>query len=132
MRATFGIALAVAVTAATRAVPLAGDFDGSKPLLRATLQAMDCVTGEDCLRGLAADIGAPTFMRIDFDQEAVIGPKRTSPVLFMDKTAQQVLLQGTELGFGWTIALDQSSGTISATLVNREGAVVLFDACTAQ
>ena len=62
----------------------------------------------------------------------MIGPKRTSPVLFMDKTAQQVLLQGTELGFGWTIALDQSSGSMSATLVDREGAVVLFGACTTQ
>ena len=31
MRATFGIALAVAVTAGTRAVALAGDFDGSSP-----------------------------------------------------------------------------------------------------
>ena len=48
----------------------------------------------------------------------------------MDKSDDQLLLQGTELGFGWTLVLDQESGTMSATLVNREGAVVLFGSCT--
>jgi len=47
-----------------------------------------------------------------------------------EKTDAQLLLQGTELGLGWTIALDQASGKISVTLVDREGAFVLFGACT--
>jgi hypothetical protein len=37
-----------------------------------------------------------------------------------------------ELGFGWTIALDQESGQMSGTLVDRDGVFVLFGACTAQ
>lgn len=131
MRATLGIALAVAAMTGSSAA-LAGDFDGSRPLICATVQAMDCAAGEDCLRGLASDVGAPTFMRIDFAKKAVIGPKRTSPVLFMEKTTEQVLLQGTELGFAWAIALDQRNGSMSATLVDRDGAVVLFGACTTQ
>jgi hypothetical protein len=43
-----------------------------------------------------------------------------------------LLLQGTELGFAWSIALDKDTGQMSATLVNRDGAYVLFGACTAQ
>jgi hypothetical protein len=42
------------------------------------------------------------------------------------------MLQGTELGYAWSIALDTGSGRLSAALVDREGAIVLFGACTAQ
>ena len=38
----------------------------------------------------------------------------------------------TEFGFVWTIVLDQSGGSMSTTLVNREATVVLLGACTAQ
>lgn len=131
MRPLLCMVLAVAASASAPAA-LAGDFDGSKPLICATVQAMDCVAGEDCFRGLAADIGAPTFMRIDFAQKAVIGPKRTSPVQLVEATEEQLLLQGTELGLAWSIALDKETGQMSATLVDRGGAVVLFGACTTQ
>jgi hypothetical protein len=49
----------------------------------------------------------------------------------MEANEQQLLLQGTELGFAWSVALDKSTGEMSATLVNRDGAFVLFGACTA-
>jgi len=48
----------------------------------------------------------------------------------MDKSDTQLLLQGTELGYGWTLALDQESGTMTVTLVNREEVFVLFGSCT--
>ena len=73
---------------------------------------------------------APRFLRIDVAQKVIIGPQQTTPILFMDKSDDQLLLQGTELGYGWTLVLDQASGTLSATLVNRDGAVVLFGSCT--
>jgi hypothetical protein len=130
MRALLGVVLAITGMASTPA--LASDFDGSKPLICATVQAMDCVVGDDCVRGLAEDIGAPMFMRIDLARKAVIGPKRTSPVRLVEGNERQLLLQGTELGFAWSIALDKETGQMSATLVDRNGAYVLFGACTAQ
>ena len=132
MRAASGFALVIAAAVAGGGAAQAGDYDGSRPLICATMQALDCVAGEDCVRGLASDVGLPAFMRIDFEQKAVIGPKRISPVLLMEKGATQLLLQGRELGFGWTIALDQESGQMSATLVDQGGVFVLFGACTVQ
>jgi hypothetical protein len=108
----------------------AGDFDGSKLLICASVEAIDCASGEDCTKGLPDDIGAPNFMRIDFAQKVIIGTKQTTPILFMDKSDEQILLQGKELGYGWTLALDQESGKMTATLVNRDGVVVLFGSCT--
>jgi hypothetical protein len=32
--------------------------------------------------------------------------------------------------FGWMLALDQESGTMTASLVNREGVFILFGSCT--
>jgi hypothetical protein len=108
----------------------AGDFDGSKLLICATVEAIDCAPGEECTKGRPDDVGAPQFLRIDFAQKVIVGPKRTTPIRFMDTSDDQILLQGMELGFGWTLALDQDSGMMTVTLVNREGGVVLFGSCT--
>jgi hypothetical protein len=108
----------------------AADFDGSKPLLCATVDAHDCDAGEICLRALPAALGAPQFVRIDFAKKTVTGPQRTTPIRFMETGESQILLQGTELGFAWTIVLDRMDGAMAVTLVNREDALVLFGACT--
>ncbi len=108
----------------------AGDFDGSKPLICATVDAMDCVPGKKCTEGQPRDMGAPTFMRIDFANKTIGGPKRTTSIVSMDTSENQVLMQGNEQGYGWTFALDQQEGEFSATLVNRDGVFVLFGSCT--
>jgi hypothetical protein len=43
----------------------------------------------------------------------------------------QVLLQGVELGFAWSIGVDQQDGHMSATMTDHTGAYVLFGSCTA-
>ena len=108
----------------------ARDFDGSKLLICAPVEAMDCALGEECLKGRPDDLGAPAFLRLDFAQKAIVGPKQTTAILFMDKSDTQILLQGKEHGYGWTLVLDQESGAMIVTLANREGAVVLFGSCT--
>jgi hypothetical protein len=125
-----GIALIlVGLSFISAAGSYAGDFDGSNPLICATTDALDCVPG-DCTKGRAAEMGAPPFLRIDFTKKTIGGPKRTTPIVSMDVSEKQILFQGKELEFGWTLALDQESGNFSATLVNRDGAFVLFGSCT--
>ncbi len=121
--------VAAAILLSAQALP-ASDFDGSRKLICATAEAMDCAAGEDCVKTRVADIGAPKFLNIDFAQKAIVGTKRTAVIGSMEKGEQQMILQGNELGFGWTIALDQESGDMIVTLVNRDGAFVLFGSCT--
>lgn len=111
---------------------LSADFDGSKPLLCATFEAHGCDAGDQCLRVLPARVGLPEFLRIDFAKQVIIGPKRTTPIVSIERSPGQMLLQGTELGIGWTVALDTASGKMNATLVNREVAFAVFGACTPQ
>jgi len=126
-RFLYMVAALVVITARTAS---AGDFDGSKLLICAPVEAIDCAAGEDCTKGRPDDIGAPNFLRIDFAQKVIVGPQRTTPIVSMDKSDNQFLLQGKELGYGWTLVLDQESGTMTATLVNREEVFVLFGSCT--
>ena len=63
-------------------------------------------------------------------KKAIVGAKHTTPIVSMENTDAQILLQGKEQGYGWTFALDQEEGNFSATLVNRDGVFVLFGSCT--
>jgi hypothetical protein len=106
------------------------DFDGSRALICATVDAHECDPGEVCLRGLPDDVGAPRFLRVDFTAKTIAGPKRTTQIRYLDTSADQVLMQGTELGYAWTIALDKTDGSMSMTFVNREDTFVVFGYCT--
>ena len=129
MTKRFRIAIAAAGCAAASVVA-AADFDGSKPLLCASHVAIECTPGALCLQGTPFDMGAPAFMRIDFAGKIVAGPERTSPITAIEKSDTQLLIQGTELGFAWAIALDQASGSMVATATDRDGAFVIHGACT--
>ncbi len=108
----------------------AEDYDGTKPLLCASIEAVDCGRGESCKKGLPEDMGLPQFMRVDFSRKEIVGPKRTTPIRLMEKSDGQLTLQGFEMGLGWTLALDRATGKTVVTLIGRETAVVVFGACT--
>jgi hypothetical protein len=108
----------------------ADDFDGSKVLICATTEAMDCMSADNCTKGRAGDIGAPKFLRIDFAKKIIYGPKRSTSIGNMEIADQQILLQGKEMEYGWTLVLDQENGNMTASLVNRDGVFVLFGSCT--
>ena len=121
----------VALLAAVVVGPVvAGDFDGSRRLICATVEARECVSGADCEQGLPDDFGAPAFIRIDFERKVMVGPQRTTPIVVLEKGEKQLLLMGTELGFGWTFALDQTDGRFSAALTHLNGVLTLFGSCT--
>lgn len=130
MKRFFRGVLLLAMAGVATGAALAADFDGSKPLLCATMEAHDCDAGESCQRALPDSLGLPQFVRIDFAKQEIAGPKRTTPIKSIERSPAQLLMQGTELGFGWTLALDAASGKLSATFVNGESAVIVFGACT--
>lgn len=111
-------------------VALAADFDGSKPLICATAEAVEIRPGDEIVKERPSDIGAPSFLRVDIANRKISGPKRVTPISQIEKDDKQILLQGTEFGFGWTLALDQRAGEMTLSFVDRAGAVVLTGRCT--
>jgi hypothetical protein len=111
----------------------AGDvIDGTKPLLCATIEALDCDPGVPCERGIPEIMGAPQFLRIDFAKNEIAGPKRASKIRSLDKDDDQIILQGygQELGMGWTVALDRSTGSMRIVLASNDATFIIFGACT--
>jgi hypothetical protein len=110
---------------------MAADFDGSKKLICAPVKAMDCAEGvRECVAGTPQELGAPTFIRIDFDRNEVAGTERTTAIRQIDKSESQVLLQGVEGGLGWTIAINSGTGRMHATMAGLDGAIILSGSCT--
>jgi len=105
-------------------------YDGTKPLLCASIEAIICEPGEPCEKDLPERLGAPQFMKVDFTKKEIIGPKRTTAIRLMEKTDGQLMLQGFELGMGWTFAIDRTNGKMMSTLIGAETAFVVFGACT--
>lgn len=108
---------------------LAEPIDGRKRVLCTTAELQDCVAGSECLKGLPAEYGAPTSLRIDFANRQVLGEQRKSKIRDIEQSKEQILLLGREMGFAWTIAIDRKSSEMTVSLVNREGAFVLFGRC---
>jgi hypothetical protein len=50
----------------------------------------------------------------------------------MEKSDEQITMQGFELGMGWTFAIDRVTGKAVITFANREEGIVIFGACIAQ
>jgi hypothetical protein len=110
----------------------AGDlFDGTKPLLCASIEALDCDPGMPCERGIPEDMGAPQFLRIDFAKNEIAGPLRTTKIRSTEKDDDQIVLQGYEIGLGWTIAIDRVTGNMRITFAGGNAAFIIFGACTA-
>jgi hypothetical protein len=78
-------ALAIAFCCAP-GLAVSADFDGS-----------DSVAGEACARGLPQSVGAPQFMRVDFAKKTIAGPNRTTPIVSLNKSERQILLQASNL-----------------------------------
>ena len=127
MKRIIALTLAGLLSGAT----FADTIDGSKRVVCTTETLRDCVAGADCLNGVPAEYGAPTSLRLDFANKQVLGEKRKSKIRDLEKKDGQLLLQGREMGYGWTIAIEQKSGDMTLSLVNREGAFVLFGRCAA-
>jgi hypothetical protein len=105
-------------------------FDGTKPLLCSSIEALDCDPGVTCERGIPEIMGAPQFLHIDFAKKEIAGPKRTTAILMMEKDDDQIVLQGYEIGLGWTLAIDRGTGNMRITFAGGASSFIIFGACT--
>jgi hypothetical protein len=70
-------------------------------------------------------------MRIDFAKNEIAGPLRTAKIRSMEKDNDQIVLQGFEMGLGWTLAIDRYTGNMTVTFAGGVTAFIIFGACTA-
>ncbi|NIR32406.1 MAG: hypothetical protein GWN84_24500 [Gammaproteobacteria bacterium] len=110
-------------------------FDGSQPLLCASVDTIGCGPGEGCAANTAEDLNVPRFLRIDFDKGLVRTSRsnteeRMTQIQSVKRDENGLILQGVEGGYGWSMVITQATGKMALSVAGDGAAFVVFGACT--
>ena len=120
---------------------MAGDFDGSKPLVCANQQVNECVSGERCKMVAPMSINLPNFFNVDVKKKVITGKHdhgldASTPVERIEHLDGKLMLQGADDGLPdvrdgmvWSMAIDEANGRMSLTASGDGFAIVAFGAC---
>ena len=114
----------------------AADFDGSKPVLCASLDVQECVDGRDCDMVAAEDVDAPQFIYVDLKHNKLqldrSGRPQSAELRNRENLNGRLVLQGvgTVTGLGWTFSVNEESGRFVLSASGDEVAFIIFGACT--
>jgi hypothetical protein len=112
----------------------AADFDGSRPLLCATIETFECGSDIECQRGTAQSINLPQFLKIDFKEKKISGTRESGEVLTtkienMERSDGKLVLQGTQNNKGWSMLINEATGKMTITASDDQVGFVVFGAC---
>jgi hypothetical protein len=110
---------------------LAAPFDGSAQMLCAAASVVDCHPNGECSRRLPEEVNLPTFVRVDVPGRTLASPdgSRKAEVKSVTRLDGSLILQGAQNGRGWTLAIVEESGKMSAAVADGEDAFVVYGAC---
>ena len=122
---------AVLVSALLALPASAAPLDGSQPLLCAVTAVDECSGGWGCERSTTDLVRVPPFVRVDVQRRLLltVDGGRTSPIAAFQRTDGRLMLQGMQAERVWGLVVDESSGEMSATVAEADGAIVLSGTC---
>ena len=112
---------------------MAATYDGSVPFLCALGTVLECTKNSECQRRTAEEINLPYFVRINTQQKIISLLDETgsiTPIERVEHLDGRLLLQGGEVGKGWSFVITEATGNMSAAIVEDTGSFVIFGACT--
>jgi hypothetical protein len=134
MRTCFVIvAIGVLVGPGLAPAVVAAPLDGSVPLLCALNSVAECSRLGDCERIRAEDARLPPFVRVNVQQRLLssIDGARTSPISAVQRSNGRLMLQGMQNERVWSAVIDEQTGSMSSTVAEDDGALVISGACIA-
>jgi len=121
---------------------VAGDFDGSKPMLCAVMDIVECGPDGNCQKVTVEDVSIPQFLKINSKEKKITatqtsGSKRSTTIKNIEHVDGKLILQGAEDGIegvrdgvGWSLAIAEDTGKMVLTASGDEVGFVVFGACT--
>ena len=115
----------------------AGDITGAEKLICAPIVAVECEAFGDCGKGTAESINVPQFFRVDIGQKLIAGEdaggdRRTSTISNVIRNDGALILQGAQLGRGWSANINMKTGKMVVTASAGDIAIILFGSCIAE
>ena len=115
----------------------ADDFDGSRPLICASIQVYECLNNSGCTSVTAEEVNLPQFLKINFKDQIIranleSGKKETSQIKNIEHINGHLILSGSEDGLGWSIAISKKTGKFVLTASGDQVGFVVFGASTQQ
>jgi len=132
MRRLLPALLLVAVLSAS--ATLAGDFDGSVPLICAITEVLACDEANGCAERLPEELNLPEFIRMDAQTRPIreVGEGeglRETQILHHDSVDGSLLMYGGEEGRAWSMVMNQETGDLSGGISGDGFTLVLFGSC---
>jgi len=137
------LCVALILSAGMAPVALAGDFDGSRPILCSVVTVIECTPAMDRVVS-AESIGMPQFLHVDVAGKKVAPAtdregKRVSEIKRVERLDGMLILQGADAGVrdkrdgtGWSATISEATGKFTLTAAGEKTAFVVFGACLPQ
>lgn len=121
------IILLAIFTVPTAIAARAGMINANEPIICTTLDVHECGPGERCVTRVPEDASVPRFFRIDFAKKTIKVTRDDGTSLYTKIATQSMLddkivLQGTESGLGWSMAIMSESGKMSLVAADSSAA----------
>jgi hypothetical protein len=111
----------------------ADGFDGKASLECAPAAVAECDGYATCETVPADEIELPPQLNVDFQAKKLVTPDgtRSSPIRSVDVEENTLIVQGSQNGRGWSLAIDRATGKMSGTISESAGAFVVTGSCRA-
>ena len=114
---------------------LAGGLDGTAPVVCATSDTFDCEPSRRCIEDSPEAVNIPRLIRLDLSAKKAFtkgmsGEERVADIGSQAAQDGELMLQGIQNGFGWTMSIAQDSGAMALTIVGKGAGFVVFGTCT--
>jgi hypothetical protein len=133
MRKFAAIRMAIAISFAPLRVAVAGQYDGSVPLLCVPIEILECEAGGKCSNSTAEGVNLPQFIKVNFKEKTLSAVHKdgpTAPIKHVEREQGRMIMHGGQHGRGWSVVISEETGKMSATVTEDQVGFVIFGACT--
>ena len=106
-------------------------YDGSKVLICAPIDTLNCSVGDACYRGEAEDVNLDRFLEIDVANKVIKGvdTDRKTPINNVSHDGGQLVLQGSQNARAWSATISEKTGEMTAVVAGHNTAFTVFGSC---
>lgn len=114
---------------------VADDVSNSDRLLCSASEVTVCFESSDCVDVMPWELDMPQFVVVDLKKKTLSttkasGENRSTPINFLQRKDQEIILQGVEAGRAFSFVIDELTGLLTVAVARDGMSVSVYGACT--